>query len=166
MGIKQTGKFQHSSFMFGSKVLSAGLLKASDGTLTSLSPLSGHYRAGTSHFRYFISQLQAQDVDLSRVKISKSLLLLAGMEKYASFKKGGKGRMRRKDEKTKKEMTKIEKVKEKVDEKVDEKMKKKDGKEKDGMLTRMMEKLNPHSSKGEAKKENQDPTDTPAPALA
>jgi hypothetical protein len=29
VGIKQTGTFQHSSFLFGSQVTSAGLIKAS-----------------------------------------------------------------------------------------------------------------------------------------
>ena len=46
VGIKSTGGFQHSSFMYGATVLAAGLLKVQDGQLTSLSPLSGHYRAG------------------------------------------------------------------------------------------------------------------------
>lgn len=87
VGIKQTGKFQHSSFLFGGRVLSAGLLKVKDGTLTSLSPLSGHYRAGTAHFRHFISLLQQEGVDLDHVTLSKSLLLLRGMEAYGSITK-------------------------------------------------------------------------------
>ncbi|CAO1618822.1 unnamed protein product [Parajaminaea phylloscopi] len=97
VGIKQTGKFQHSSFLSGGRVLSAGLLKAKDGTLTSLSPLSGHYRAGTAHFRHFVQLLQQEDVDLEHVTLSKSLLLLRGMEAYGSIvkkkkdKKKGKG---------------------------------------------------------------------------
>lgn len=47
VGIKATGGFQHSSFMYGATVASAGLLKVKEGQLSSLSPLSGHYRAGT-----------------------------------------------------------------------------------------------------------------------
>lgn len=82
VGLKQTGYFQHSSFLYGGRVLSAGLLKVDNGTLTSLSPLSGHYRAGTAHFRYFVKKLQDSGVDLERVTLSKSLLMLAGMEKY------------------------------------------------------------------------------------
>ncbi|TKY86241.1 hypothetical protein EX895_005066 [Sporisorium graminicola] len=82
IGLKQTGYFQHSSFLYGGRVLSAGLLKVDNGTLTSLSPLSGHYRAGTAHFRYFVKKLQDSGVDLERVTLSKSLLMLAGMEKY------------------------------------------------------------------------------------
>ncbi|KAN0059621.1 hypothetical protein ACQY0O_008190 [Thecaphora frezii] len=94
VGLKQTGYFQHSSFLYGGRVLSAGLLRVDDGQLTSLSPLSGHYRAGTAHFRYFVKTLQDSDVDLSRVVLSKSLLLLAGMEKYGQAMKkikGGRG---------------------------------------------------------------------------
>lgn len=91
VGIKQTGKFQHSSFLYGGRVLSAGLLKVRDGTLTSLSPLSGHYRAGTAHFRHFIYLLQQEGVDLDHVTLSKSLLLLRGMEAYGTHvKKKGK----------------------------------------------------------------------------
>lgn len=107
----RTGGFQHSSFLFGARVTSAGLLKvrfdprvtsrslqfapphhecdrevprwvldldffshvfsdsfsslqASDGKLTSLSPLSGHYRAGTMHFKAFVRGLEDQGVDM------------------------------------------------------------------------------------------------------
>jgi hypothetical protein len=89
---RRTGGFQHSSFLFGARVTSAGLLKvsssssstrlslanwadvpnlfflrsqASDGKLTSLSPLSGHYRAGTMHFKAFLRGLEDQGVDMS-----------------------------------------------------------------------------------------------------
>ena len=61
VGIKETGYFQHSSltagglgrYLFqrwrmadqrGRKVTSAGLIEVKDGLVTSLSPLSGHYR--------------------------------------------------------------------------------------------------------------------------
>ncbi|KAL9932992.1 hypothetical protein V8E36_008247 [Tilletia maclaganii] len=86
-GIKKTGQFQHSTFLAGNRVLAAGLFKADNGTLTSLSPLSGHYRAGTAHFRYFVASLQASGVDLDRVTLSKSLLVLAGMEQYGKLVK-------------------------------------------------------------------------------
>lgn len=102
VGLKQTGYFQHSSFLYGGRVLSAGLLKVDNGTLTSLSPLSGHYRAGSAHFRYFVKKLQDSGVDLERVTLSKSLLMLAGMEKYGkamSKAKGGKKRERKKGKK-------------------------------------------------------------------
>ncbi|SPO26977.1 uncharacterized protein UTRI_10442_B [Ustilago trichophora] len=102
VGLKQTGYFQHSSFLYGGRVLSAGLLKVDNGTLTSLSPLSGHYRAGTAHFRYFVKKLQDSGVDLDRVTLSKSLLLLAGMEKYGevmSKTKSSKKQDKKKEEK-------------------------------------------------------------------
>lgn len=54
---------------------SAGLIKASDGKLTSLSPLSGHYRAGTMHFKAFVRGLEEEGVDMSSVSISKSVRL-------------------------------------------------------------------------------------------
>lgn len=44
VGIKQSGAFQHSSFLHGSRISSAGLIKIKDGLITKLSPLSGHYR--------------------------------------------------------------------------------------------------------------------------
>ena len=44
VGIKQSGAFQHSSFLHGSRISAAGLIKIEDGRLSKLSPLSGHYR--------------------------------------------------------------------------------------------------------------------------
>jgi hypothetical protein len=44
VGIKQSGAFQHSSFLHGSRISAAGLIKIKDGRLLKLSPLSGHYR--------------------------------------------------------------------------------------------------------------------------
>jgi hypothetical protein len=44
VGIKQSGAFQHSSFLHGSRISAAGLIKVKDGRLSKLSPLSGHYR--------------------------------------------------------------------------------------------------------------------------
>lgn len=67
VGIKQTGKFQHSSFLAGSHVLAAGLLKVDQGQLTSLSPLSGHYRAGSDQFKAFVRILEHEwRCDMSR----------------------------------------------------------------------------------------------------
>ncbi|GAA6021871.1 hypothetical protein JCM10207_004525 [Rhodosporidiobolus poonsookiae] len=87
VGIKKTGQFQHSSLLYGARVTSAGLLKASHGKLTSLSPLSGHYRAGTMHFKAFIRSLDEQGVDMSHVAISKSVMTIRGIEKYGRFTK-------------------------------------------------------------------------------
>jgi len=44
VGIKQSGAFQHSSFLHGSRISAAGLIKIKNGRLSKLSPLSGHYR--------------------------------------------------------------------------------------------------------------------------
>lgn len=44
VGIKQSGAFQHSSFLHGSRISAAGLIKVKNGRLSKLSPLSGHYR--------------------------------------------------------------------------------------------------------------------------
>ncbi|GAA5847463.1 hypothetical protein JCM3766R1_005354 [Sporobolomyces carnicolor] len=90
VSIKKTGGFQHSSFLFGARVTSAGLLKASDGKLTSLSPLSGHYRAGTMHFKAFVRGLEDQGVDMGSVSISKSVMTIRGIEKYGKFTKSKK----------------------------------------------------------------------------
>lgn len=45
VGIKTTGTFQHSSFLSGGLVASAGLIRVRNGQITALSPLSGHYRS-------------------------------------------------------------------------------------------------------------------------
>lgn len=81
VGIKQTGTFQHSSFLYGSRVRAAGLLKVKDGQLFSLSPLSGHYRAGTSQFKGFVRHLNEVGCDMSKVSISKSLAMIGAIEK-------------------------------------------------------------------------------------
>lgn len=91
VGIKQTGKFQHSSFLYGGRVLSAGLLRARDGVLVSLSPLSGHYRSGSAHFRFFVASLQDSGVNLDHVTLSKSLIFLKGLETYGKTTKKIKG---------------------------------------------------------------------------
>ncbi|WAQ80869.1 hypothetical protein PtA15_1A207 [Puccinia triticina] len=88
VGIKQTGKFQHSSFLAGSHVIAAGLLKVDQGQLTSLSPLSGHYRAGSDQFKTFVKILEHEwGCDMSRVSISKALFMIGALEKYAHFSK-------------------------------------------------------------------------------
>jgi hypothetical protein len=99
VGIKSTGGFQHSSFMYGATVAAAGLLKVKEGQLTSLSPLSGHYRAGTMHFKAFCRILEEKGVDMSKVSISKSLVVIGGVEKYGKFskkKKSAKAKLREK----------------------------------------------------------------------
>lgn len=49
VGIKQSGAFQHSSFLHGSRISAAGLIKIRNGRLSKLSPLSGHYRPPGKH---------------------------------------------------------------------------------------------------------------------
>ncbi|KAI9680085.1 MAG: hypothetical protein M1817_005101 [Caeruleum heppii] len=87
VGIKQSGAFQHSSFLQGSRISAAGTIKIKDGQLRSLSPLSGHYRAPTSSFTAFVHSLKALQVDTSRVSISKSYTVLVGLETYLRVKK-------------------------------------------------------------------------------
>ena len=66
VGLKQTGRFQHSSFLYGGRVTAAGLIKADKGQLTSLSPLSGHYRAGTMHFKAFVRSLEERGCSMTK----------------------------------------------------------------------------------------------------
>ncbi|KAI9835715.1 MAG: hypothetical protein M1819_001892 [Sarea resinae] len=87
VGIKQSGAFQHSSFLNGARISAAGLIKIKDGQLRSLSPLSGHYRPPTSSFRNFTHHLKASGVDTSRVSISKSYAVLLGLEGYVKTRK-------------------------------------------------------------------------------
>ncbi|OGM49521.1 IQ calmodulin-binding motif protein [Aspergillus bombycis] len=86
IGIKQSGAFQHSSFLRGARIAAAGLIKVRDGQLRSLAPLSGHYRPPAANFRAFIHSLQDRGVDMSHVSISKSYAVLAGIEGYTRTK--------------------------------------------------------------------------------
>ncbi|KAJ5112766.1 hypothetical protein N7532_000811 [Penicillium argentinense] len=87
IGIKEPGAFQHSSFLRGGRISAAGMLKIKHGQLRSLAPLSGHYRPHVANFRAFHHSLQERGVDLSRVLISKSYAILAGIEGYTLTKK-------------------------------------------------------------------------------
>lgn len=82
VGIKNSGAFQHSSFLQGSRISAAGLIKVKDGRLSSLSPLSGHYRPPAANFRAFVKSLKAGGTDMSHVSISKSYAVLVGLEAY------------------------------------------------------------------------------------
>ncbi|KAL2882998.1 hypothetical protein SGCOL_001688 [Colletotrichum sp. CLE4] len=90
VGIKSSGAFQHSSFLQGSRISSAGLIKIKDGRLSSLSPLSGHYRPPASNFRAFVKNLKEASVDTSHVSISKSYAVLVGLEVYLKSRQKGK----------------------------------------------------------------------------
>ncbi|KAI1844598.1 hypothetical protein JX266_009271 [Neoarthrinium moseri] len=90
VGIKASGSFQHSSFLQGSRISAAGLIKIKNGRLSSLSPLSGHYRPPASNFRAFVHSLKDEGVDMSHVSISKSYAVLVGLETYIKTRKKGK----------------------------------------------------------------------------
>ncbi|KAL7620411.1 hypothetical protein AAE478_009406 [Parahypoxylon ruwenzoriense] len=95
VGIKSSGAFQHSSFLQGSRISAAGLIKIKNGRLSSLSPLSGHYRPPASNFRAFVHSLEEGGVDMSHVSISKSYAVLVGLEAYVKTKKKGKEAMQK-----------------------------------------------------------------------
>jgi hypothetical protein len=90
VGIKNSGAFQHSSFLQGGRISAAGLIKIKNGRLHSLSPLSGHYRPPASNFRAFVKSLREAGVDMSHVSISKSYAVLVGLEVYVKTRKKGK----------------------------------------------------------------------------
>ncbi|KAF7554108.1 hypothetical protein G7046_g6914 [Stylonectria norvegica] len=90
VGIKDSGAFQHSSFLQGSRISAAGLIKVKNGRLSSLSPLSGHYRPPASNFRAFVKSIKTSGVDTSRVSISKSYAVLVGLETYMKTRSKGK----------------------------------------------------------------------------
>ncbi|CAI4218701.1 unnamed protein product [Parascedosporium putredinis] len=93
VGIKDSGSFQHSSFLQGSRIRAAGLIKIKDGRLRALSPLSGHYRPPASNFRTFVKNLKESGVDMGRVSISKSYMILTGLEMYVKTSTKGKKMM-------------------------------------------------------------------------
>jgi len=87
IGYKQSGAFQHSSFLHGSRILSAGQIKVKHGQLRRLSPLSGHYRPPTANFRAFVHSLEDAGTDMTRVSISQSYAVLVGLESYTKTQK-------------------------------------------------------------------------------
>ncbi|KAH4611593.1 hypothetical protein HBH82_042950 [Parastagonospora nodorum] len=87
IGIKQSGAFQHSSFLHGARISAAGLVKIKDGQLRRLSPLSGHYRPPTKNFRAFVHSMQDNGVDMSHVSISRSYAVLVGLEAYVKTRR-------------------------------------------------------------------------------
>lgn len=86
VGIKNAGAFQHSSFVKGSRISAAGLIKIKDGRLRSLKPLSGHYRPPLSNFRAFVHNLDSAGVDLRRVSIKKAYAVVVGLDMYMTTK--------------------------------------------------------------------------------
>ncbi|KAM3467131.1 hypothetical protein MY5147_008889 [Beauveria neobassiana] len=90
VGIKDSGAFQHSSFLQGGRISAAGLIKIKNGRLQSLSPLSGHYRPPSSNFRAFLQSLKAENVDMGHLTVSKSYAVLVGLETYVKTTKKSK----------------------------------------------------------------------------
>ncbi|KAK4499431.1 hypothetical protein PRZ48_009945 [Zasmidium cellare] len=90
VGIKQSGAFQHSSFLKGARVSAAGLIKIKRGQIRKLSPLSGHYAPPVRNFREFLKSLKAAGADLSRLNVSRSYAVILGLEGYVKVKKRGK----------------------------------------------------------------------------
>ncbi|KAJ5973147.1 uncharacterized protein N7479_003065 [Penicillium vulpinum] len=86
IGIKKPGAFQHSSFLRGARIAAAGMIKIKHGVLRSLTPLSGHYRPPAANFRAFHHAIQQKGVDMSHVSMSKSYLMLAGIQSYTKTK--------------------------------------------------------------------------------
>ncbi|KLU88128.1 IQ calmodulin-binding domain-containing protein [Magnaporthiopsis poae ATCC 64411] len=93
VGVKNSGAFQHSSFLQGGRITAAGSIKIKNGKLKSLSPLSGHYRPPASNFRAFVKSLKETGVDMKHVSISKSYAVLVGLEVYSEARKKGKEMM-------------------------------------------------------------------------
>ncbi|KAG8754118.1 hypothetical protein FRC14_005371 [Serendipita sp. 396] len=91
VGIKETGYFQHSSPTAGGLVTSAGLIKVENGLVTSLSPLSGHYRTSVEHYRQFLDAMQKKGLDLSHVHVTKEEVILWGLERWTALAKSVKG---------------------------------------------------------------------------
>lgn len=87
IGIKQSGAFQHSSFLHGARVSAAGLIKIKRGQLRKLSPLSGHYAPPVKNFREFVRNLKEAGADMSRCNISRSYAVLLGLEGYLTTKR-------------------------------------------------------------------------------
>lgn len=87
IGIKQSGAFQHSSFLKGARVSAAGLIKIKRGQIRKLSPLSGHYAPPVRNFREFLKSLKAAGADLSHLNVSRSYAVILGLEGYISVKK-------------------------------------------------------------------------------
>ena len=82
VSVKQSGAFQHSSFIRGSRSSAARLITIKIGQVRSLSPLSGHYRPLKAALKHLITHLCSLNTDMSRVSISKFYAVLMGLEGY------------------------------------------------------------------------------------
>lgn len=91
IGIKQSGAFQHSSFLRGSRISAAGLIAVRDGQLQILQPRSGHYRTPSHNLRVFIKSLQGRGVDMSVTAVGGTYAAMVGIETYMKTKGRLKG---------------------------------------------------------------------------
>ncbi|SPO23198.1 uncharacterized protein UTRI_01876 [Ustilago trichophora] len=87
IGIKQRGRFQHSSLLAGSLVTVAGVLKVKDGVIVSIYPWSGHYRSSSQHFEEFIRRLQQRGLDTSQINVTKSKWVIEVVNRYGMYRK-------------------------------------------------------------------------------
>ncbi|KAL2632097.1 hypothetical protein R1flu_016783 [Riccia fluitans] len=72
VGKKERGNLQHSSFLVGAAVTSAGRLRVKDGIIKRIEAHSGHYRPTHENFNQLISLLESRGADLSATKIEYS----------------------------------------------------------------------------------------------
>ncbi|XP_023744984.1 IQ domain-containing protein IQM6 [Lactuca sativa] len=86
IGMKQKGKFQHSSFLAGGATISAGRVVIKDGVLKAVWPHSGHYLPTEENFDAFLTFLMQHNVDVHAVKKSPD-----NEEEEASFEIAGFG---------------------------------------------------------------------------
>ena len=91
IGIKQSGAFQHSSFLRGSRISAAGLITVRDGQLQILQPRSGHYRTPSHNLHIFIKSLQGRGVDMSMTAVGGTYAAMVGIETYMKTKGRLKG---------------------------------------------------------------------------
>ncbi|SJX61784.1 uncharacterized protein SRS1_12768 [Sporisorium reilianum f. sp. reilianum] len=87
IGIKQRGRFQHSSLLAGSLVTVAGVLKIKDGVIVSIYPWSGHYRSSSQHFEEFVRRLQQRGLDTSQINVTKSKWVIEVVNRYGMYRK-------------------------------------------------------------------------------
>ncbi|KAJ1029627.1 hypothetical protein NDA13_002871 [Ustilago tritici] len=87
IGIKQRGRFQHSSLLAGSLVTVAGVLKVKEGVIVSIYPWSGHYRSSSQHFEEFIRRLQERGLDTSQINVTKSKWVIDVVNRYGMYRK-------------------------------------------------------------------------------
>ncbi|KAL2632075.1 hypothetical protein R1flu_016761 [Riccia fluitans] len=72
VGKKERGNLQHSSFLAGAAITSAGRLRVKDGIIKRIEAHSGHYRPTHENFNQLISLLESRGADLSAAKIEYS----------------------------------------------------------------------------------------------